>query len=162
MVKSVGVKFPLFLDQLKRSFTVSPIQDYKKTTNKRTMERNEFSSNNLVSQGGMSGKSHSGSDESLNGGTDSVKSSKVPSRIIWMSWTCCLMKCNCNVRTIVAEGESSLFFNSKCDASEWMNKLVELRQLHDVFRAFLADFRDRITRDLRTERRTDEPSSRDA
>ena len=81
-VKSVGVRFPLFLDPLKRSFTASPIQDYKKTTNKRTMERNEFSSNNLVSQGGMSGKSHSGSDESLNGGTDSVKSSKVPSRII--------------------------------------------------------------------------------
>jgi len=50
------------------------IQDYKKTTNKRTMVRNEFSSNNLVTLGGQSGKSHSGSDESLNGGADSVKS----------------------------------------------------------------------------------------
>ena len=40
------------------------------------MVRNEFSSNNLSAQGGMSGRSNSGSDESLNGGEDSVKSSE--------------------------------------------------------------------------------------
>jgi len=50
------------------------IQDYKKTSNKRTMVRNEMSSNNLGAMGGANGKSHSGSDESLNGGADSARS----------------------------------------------------------------------------------------
>ena len=39
---------------------------------------------------------------------------------------------------------------------------VELSQLHDIFRAFLADFRYRKTRDLQTDGRTDEPSCGDA
>lgn len=49
------------------------IQDYKKTSNKRTMVRNELSSNNLVAMSGGSGKSHSGSDESLNSGAENFK-----------------------------------------------------------------------------------------
>lgn len=66
------------------------IQDYKKTSNKRTMSRNELSSNNLVGMGngntgqgtgnghsgqgtgnGHSGRSRSGSEESLHSGTES-------------------------------------------------------------------------------------------
>jgi influenza virus NS1A-binding protein len=51
------------------------IQDYKKSTNKRTIVRNELSSNNLAGMGGGSGKSRSGSDESLYSGTEtSIKS----------------------------------------------------------------------------------------
>ena len=30
--------------------------------------------------------------------------------------------------------------------NEWMNKWVELSQWHDVFKAFLADFRDKKKR----------------
>ena len=45
---------------------------------------------------------------------------------------------------------------------EWINKWVELSQLHDVFRAFLADFRDTKTHDLRMDGRTSEPPYRDA